>query len=343
MRRRHAVVAIFAASAVLGGLAVGLGSRPRPETEAPGIFGVLVAGFALLALVLKLLLSSGDGPGTEPAPWTEEGAVVDRAPERTPDDVDVSGTALAARVERATRAARSAGDVEAGVEHVRPPLRTALGRALVAGGHDPGAVEETMAEGTWTDDALAAAVLDEAVEPPGRSFRERLRDWLFPERGVRERTGRAVAAVDEAASAALPAVVGEDAPRTVPVVAPALEDLQRTADGRLQRAEAVGDGGWRQRRPGALSRADAEQSSPGNDHSEAKTPAQAGEREPARSNGRESAPSNEQEPARTNGKGPDGMNGGDPARSTGQEPGEGATDRSTTVDGDWDDVAGGGS
>jgi len=318
MRRRRVGIAVaIAVVAILAALVVGIGSSPRPETEAPGIFGVLVAGFALLALVLKALLSSGGGQGAEPPPWTEEGAVVDRAPERTPDDVDVSGTALAAHVEQATSAARSAGDVAAGVEQVRPPLRRALGRALVAGGHDPDDVEAAMADGSWTDDRLAAAVVDESVDPPARSFRERLRDWLFPERGVRERTGRAVAAVDEAASAALPAVVGEDAPRTVPVVAPTLEDLQRTADGRLQRAEAVGDGGWRGRRPGAPAVADAERTGPGNGHSDGDSPAQSGGRGAAQSNGQGAAPN-------------------------GQDPGAGATGGSAAGE-DWKDVTGGGS
>ncbi len=45
-----------------------------------------------------------------------------------------------------------------------------------------------------------------------------------------------MAAVSVAADDALPTVVGQRAPRPVPVVAPAVADLQRAADGSLQRA-----------------------------------------------------------------------------------------------------------
>lgn len=246
--RRLAAVVVLAAGALVVGVSVGLVSAPRPETAAPGLAGTVAVVLGSVALLVTALQSrSGPGPDAEPAPWTAEGAVVDRPPEETPDDVPVSGTSLAGHVAAATRAARSAGDFRAGVRRVREPLRETLVAALVASGRDPAAVERVLAEGSWTDDRLAAATLDEAVDPPERSFAVRLRDWLFPERAVRRRTARAVAAIDEAASSALPPVVGADAPRTVPVVAPALEDLQRTADGRLQRAEAVGEGGWRRR------------------------------------------------------------------------------------------------
>jgi hypothetical protein len=227
--------------AVVGGLLVALGTAPKPETATPGIAGTLGLALGVVAFLVALVRSRGKSDG-EPAPWTDRSRLVDRPPEETPDDVVVSGSETAETLAAATRAARSAGDVEAGVEQVRPRLRRALGRALVAGGRDPEAVERALADGTWTDDDLAAAVLDPAADPPPRTLRGRLGDWLFPERAVRERTRRAVAAVDEAAGEALPTVVGEDAPRTVPVLAPALEDLQRTADGRLQRAGTLGEG-----------------------------------------------------------------------------------------------------
>jgi len=250
MRARRltlAFVALLAVGALAVGVFIALWSAPRPSTGPglAGLFGLCLGAVALLVVAVRA--RGGPGADAEPAPWTDEGAVVDPAPEETPDDVAVSGTGLAEHVDAATSAARSAGDFRAGVERVRPPLRETLEAALVASGRERGAVERSLAEGSWTDDRLAAAVLDEAVEPPTRSLAGRLRDWLFPERAVRRRTNRAVAAVDEAASAALPPVVGEHAPRTVPVVAPTLADLQRTADGHLQRAEAVGDGGWGRR------------------------------------------------------------------------------------------------
>jgi len=252
MRARRvalAVVGLLAGGALGVGAFIGLWSAPRPSTGPglAGLFGLLLGFVALLALVVRSRIGSDlDG---EPAPWTEAGAVVEQPPEATPDDVAVSGTSFAEHVASATRAARSSGDFHAGIDEVRPPLRETLAAALVASGRDRDAVERALAEGSWTDDRLAAAVLDGSVSPPERSFVDRLRDWLFPERAVRRRANRAVAAVDEAASAALPGIVGEDAPRTVPVVAPTLDDLQRTADGHLQRAESVGDGGWGRREP----------------------------------------------------------------------------------------------
>lgn len=267
-RRVVALGAVVAAAgvAVLVGVGTALGSAPVPETAAPGLAGAVGLVVGVVALLVTVVRARGDpGPDAEPAPWTEGGRLVDRAPEESPDDVAVSGTETAETLAEATRAARSAGDVQAGVETVRPPLRQALGSALVAGGREPERVERALANGTWTDDDLAAAVLDGAVDPPKRSPRERLRDWLFPERAMRERTRRAVAAVDEAVSEALPAVVGEDAPRTVPVVAPTLEDLQRTADGRLQRAEAVGDGRPRHERAAGGGGSDSQAPGPGDD------------------------------------------------------------------------------
>ena len=244
-RRVLALGGLLAAAgfAVVVGLLVAVGTTPKPETAAPGLAGTLGLVLGVVVFLVAVVRSRGESD-EEPAPWTDRGRIVDRTPEETPDDVAVSGTETAERLASATRAARSTGDVEAGVERVRPHLRRALGSALVAGGREPEAVERTLSNGDWTEDRLAAAVVDENVEPPERTFRERLRDWFAPERAVRERTRRTVTAIDEAAGEALPAVVGEDAPRTVPVVAPTLEDLQRTADGRLQRAETLGAGRW---------------------------------------------------------------------------------------------------
>ncbi|PSQ44233.1 hypothetical protein BRD07_00530, partial [Halobacteriales archaeon QS_9_68_42] len=97
-------------------------------------------------------------------------------------------------------------------------------------------VEAAIEEGTWTDDRLAASVLSPSVDPPTRSLRGRVWAWLYPERAVRRRVRRATDAVAAAADEALPAVPGESAARTVPVVRPTLSDLQRGVG--LQRAVA---------------------------------------------------------------------------------------------------------
>jgi hypothetical protein len=108
--------------------------------------------------------------------------------------------------------------------------------ALVAGGADRMAARESIRRGTWTDDPVAAAVCSSTVSMPERSIRARLAGWLYPERELRRRVRRAVAAVDAAADEALPRVPGQDAPRRVRIVRPRLETLQRDVDGSLQPA-----------------------------------------------------------------------------------------------------------
>ncbi|WP_255681817.1 hypothetical protein [Natrinema sp. SYSU A 869] len=139
-------------------------------------------------------------------------------------------------IETAGETARDSGTIDDGLEVVRPPLRTALLDALEQGGRSRSDAEAALADGTWTDDPVAASVLAAEIEPPIRPLRERVRAWLYPERVVRRRARQATNAVAEVADDALPTVPGQTAPRTVPVLQPRLEDLQRGADGRLQRA-----------------------------------------------------------------------------------------------------------
>ena len=220
---------------VAAGAVIGLIGTPEPAASGPGAAGVLVLLVCVFVAFGKL---SGppDDPSISPSPWTADDEFTEGFLETTPTDDAVSGTELAERVEAAVAQARDDGSVAGSVGPVRKPLRAALTEALVHGGHDRDTVKAQLAAGTWTDDPVAAAVLDEAVTPPDRPFRVRLRAWLFPEKAVRKRCARAMAAVSVAADDALPTVVGQRAPRPVPVVAPTVDDLQRAADGSLQRA-----------------------------------------------------------------------------------------------------------
>lgn len=195
---------------------------------------VVLAALAVAAWKVRGGLEDPDDGAA--VPWAPGEPFASPSPEVAEGDHPLSSVSLTRAVESAAERARNAGEVEAGIEVVRPSLRRALVDALVAGGRDEAAVEGALADGTWTDDPVAASVLEASVDPPERSLRGRLEAWLFPERVVRRRIRRAVNALGAAADEALPAVPGQAAPRTVPVVRPSLAELRRGADGRLQRA-----------------------------------------------------------------------------------------------------------
>ncbi|WP_324662464.1 DUF7269 family protein [Haloarcula sediminis] len=231
---RRVATALVGVGAVLVVLGAGLGLLSgAPAAEVPSWVAV-GGGLLVFALALWKLVRP---PGEEfaPAPWGESGAIVDEPPEATPKADPISGTALSGLVESAASDAREE-TVEAGLATVRPPLREALVAALERGGWDRDRIEAALKDGSWTDDPVAAAVLDEGVVPPERSLRRRIWAWLFPGRALRHRTARAVGAVARAADAALPPVLGQRAPRPVPVAEPTVDALQRAADGSLRRA-----------------------------------------------------------------------------------------------------------
>ena len=228
----------------LGLLLVGLGvlladSDPGQAIDS-GTQGLLtLIGLVAIALAIwKVRGSLGASAQAAPVPWAADDPFATPAPERTPREVRFASETLARLVEEACETARRKGSVDAGVAVVRPALREALVDALLQGGgtRTRADVESTLAKGRWTDDRLAASVLDEAVEPPERSLRERLIDWLSPQRTVRERTRRAMQAIAALADDSLAQVPGQTALRTLPVVRPRLEELRRGTDGRLQHA-----------------------------------------------------------------------------------------------------------
>lgn len=233
---RDLVVGGVGVALVVLGLFIAVGTPPDGSVSplASGV-GVLV-GAAAVVLALWKIRGSLDGTADGSLPWTDDRQFASPTPEHSASDHPLSSVALARILEAASETARSEGTVEDGLEVVRPALRETLIDALVAGGTPPESAADAVATGTWTDDAVAASVLDADVEPPERSLRERFEAWLFPERVLRRRTRRAVDAVAGRADEALPPVPGQTAPRNVPVVRPALEDLQRGVDGRLQRA-----------------------------------------------------------------------------------------------------------
>ncbi len=221
--------------AVLAALAVALVGTDLPAVDVER--GVQVA--AILASVAGLyhLWRLADGSrGYALAPWSVGGGIVPGRPEETPSTHPLSGERLAGTLAAAERAAHRDRRVEDGLDAVRPVLRESLLATLVRGGQDRETAEAALAAGTWTDDPVAAATLDRRAGEPAGSVLRRVRAWLFPAREVRARVRRAVGAIAETADDVLPAVVGQRAPRTNPVVQPRLERLRRGVDGRLDPA-----------------------------------------------------------------------------------------------------------
>lgn len=234
MTRLAIGVGLLAISVAGIALLAGIGGTGGTAT---GVLLALLAIVGIVGALWKLLATPGAGESSvvQP-PWTDDGALFDRPPERTGDDEVLSGESFAALLSNAGSAARENGTVEAGFESIRPVLRRALGDALAHRLGDRDAVEAAIESGTWTDDRAAAAVLAPGIEFPPWSLRQRLEAWLFPERVVRRQLQRTVQAIAEAADDAIPNVPGQNAPRNVPVLQPRLAALQRGVDGRIQRA-----------------------------------------------------------------------------------------------------------
>jgi len=224
-----AVLVVLAAATLAFGTGNAVGTPVSALLVVLALFGVVTA-------VWKLLGSPDrDDRSIVAAPWTDDGALFDRPPERTRDDDVLSGESFAAILAEAGETARAERSLDAGFETVRPILRRALADALAMRAPRSEA-EQAIEAGSWTDDPVAAAVLEPTCSWPPRSFRQRIEAWLFPERVVRRQLQRAVQAIAATGARTVPNVPGQNAPRSVPVIQPTLEDLQRGVDGRVQRA-----------------------------------------------------------------------------------------------------------
>lgn len=241
------------------GLLAGPTAPRRPGVQAATLLLALV-GLVVAAWRLRARPDAADDAEGESDGDYRRAAryrLVEPAPERTGIDHPLAGGDGTALLARASEVAREEGDVDAGVAAARPALRGLLRDVLVAGGATEAAAERTIDEGTWTDDATAAAVLSPAVDPPPRPFRERLWTWLAPERAVRDRLDRTVAAMAATAERALPTVPGRSAPRRVSVEPPTLAELKRGVDGSLRPTVTPGAATSREERGAAVTRDDA--------------------------------------------------------------------------------------
>jgi len=260
--RRDAVWVVVGALLVVTaivGLATGaLGDGVVANASADGALAfVAVVGFAIAVWQIRRSDGATDATARTGERPREQGVtrdgrraneggadpVVAATPEYAATDDVLSGQGLSWVLDEGGAVAREERTVTAGEEWVRPTLRGVLLDVLVHDHRDRTAAETVVDEGGWTDDTVAASVVSAAVTGPSLSLRERVYAWLFPERVLRERVRVTVDEIARVADDALPAVPGENAPRTVPVVTPSVDDLQRTADGDLDLAAGVESAG----------------------------------------------------------------------------------------------------
>lgn len=235
-RRRLLGLAIAGVAATVGGvlLAVG-GVTPTQPNADPGWVAWLVAMLGLFVGAWLLVSGTNTGSDAHTLPWSPTDPIVEGRPEATPDRQRLTGDELVAVLREAGAVARDSRDVDAGVAHVRPLLRDLYHdlRARDRGTEDPTAALEA---GTWTADRVAAAVLSAEVDPPPRPLGRRVRDWLYPGRAVTRRVRRAVDELVDLADETVPPVVGQAAPRQIPVHEPSLAARTVGVDGEAPRA-----------------------------------------------------------------------------------------------------------
>jgi hypothetical protein len=200
-----------------------------------GVLEPLMAGLTILIGLgfLYGFTRPQDGPTQ---PWRRDGGLTDRAPERSPEDDPIAGTAFASVVEEAGIVARDEGSVDAGFDALRPHLQQTLRGVLIQRDHDPSGVDALLESGEWTDDPTAAAMLSPERPLPDWPMLKRFRAWLVPERVLRAESRRAVQQIADVAGETLPVIPGQRVPQTRRRLEPALAELQQGVDGELQRA-----------------------------------------------------------------------------------------------------------
>jgi hypothetical protein len=214
---------VFLVAAVLVGT---LASVTEPSTN--GGAALAAGGLSFVGVVVSVWLVYGasDGRTVLDGEVDQDAGFGQPAPERPDTDPDLSGRELAAVVEEAGTVAREDRSLAAGLDVVRPPLRGTLHTVLVQAGADPEAATRAIDTGAWTDDETVAAVLSDTATGDRRTLLERLGTWLFPERVCRQRTRRAVGAIDALVQDALPSIPGQDATKSISIVRPDVPDIE---------------------------------------------------------------------------------------------------------------------
>lgn len=243
-RRRLLGLALAGVCATGAGVLLAVyGVEPAAPDADPGWFAWLIALIGLAIGAWLLFTGTGSGDDSELSlPWSPAESIVDGRPEATPDRHELTGGELVEAIYDAGAVARDERDVDAGVAIIRPLLRETY-RDLRTRDRSEEDFEDALDAGTWTDDRVAAAVLAPDVEPPDQSFGQRVRDWLYPGRAVTWRVRRTVDELAALADETVPPVVGQSAPRQVPVHEPSLAARTVGPEGEFPRAALdEGDG-----------------------------------------------------------------------------------------------------
>lgn len=244
-RRRFAGLIVAGVSATAAGIMLAVvGVTPTEPGTDPGWFPWLVTLVGLVAGAWLLLTSPGSGSGEQALPWSPSDPIVEGRPEATPGRQRLTGGELVEALREAGAVARDRRDVDEGVAAVRPVLRDLYRELRERDRRVDDPVGELDA-GTWTDDPVAASVLSGEVSPPPESLGRRLRDWLYPGRAVARRVRRAVDELAALGDDAVPPVVGQSAPRQVPVHEPSLAARTVDVGGEFPRAALDEDGSTR--------------------------------------------------------------------------------------------------
>lgn len=220
-------------AATLGGILIAFSGIDLIGAAVDSVWVLRLLGLGCILGAIYFLYAA-TRTSNDPVPWSDSGPIVDTRPEAAPSTYPLSGWKFARTVSEAAETARKRRQTDPGVDIVREPLRDVYIDAMVAGGGNREAAERDLETGSWTDDVVAAAVLSPEVAFPSRRLRQRVMDWLFPDRAVRRVTLRAVAAVAETTADRIPPVVGQNAPRNIPIYRPSLATLRQGPDGTVQ-------------------------------------------------------------------------------------------------------------
>jgi hypothetical protein len=172
---------------------------------------------------VERLTGGGDGVVSVPDLDLDD---VDFDPDRPGSAFDYAMARTVAQLERDPNADAWEAD------RIREDLEATVFAVRVGDGRDRNTVSSELADGTWTDDRVAASFLG-GPDAPGVSLWRRLYAWLYPARAFERNVERVVAAVERQ---------GGFDPADGHATSGAGNETDRSADGENADASADGDG-----------------------------------------------------------------------------------------------------
>jgi hypothetical protein len=144
-RLAFAAVVTLAGVSLVAGALVGFGG-----VSAGGAAGATLVGLMLLVAIVWVLrrLLDRDTPDGPRRRYPGEPGGMD--PERTPDDLPMSGAYFTRTIETAIQRTEHTSDIDEGLDVVRPSLRATLRELLIEAGHTEQEAQHRMARGDWS-------------------------------------------------------------------------------------------------------------------------------------------------------------------------------------------------